>query len=193
MGLEMKRPRAAREQGVSVMEVLVSLSLLSFAVLSVAPLFTGSVRTNASASQLTNADTLAREKLEELNGYPRGDERLVVPDGANAAVPTGVTTTGDGSAVAVNSFCDNDLPSWFNPATGETSRDATSPGEGWKAYPYSRTYVVEQFGPDMTTRVTAPAPYFIKLVTVTVQATRGPFPGLRRTTHSVYLRLRDES
>jgi prepilin-type N-terminal cleavage/methylation domain-containing protein len=193
MGVEMTRARPARERGVTLIEVLVSLSLLSFALLSVAPLFTGSVRTNASAFQLTNADTLAREKLEELSGYPRSDPRLIVPDGANAAVPTGVTTTGAGSVVAVNGFCDNDLPAWFHPSTGQTSGSATSPGAGWYAYPYSRTYTVEQFGQDMTTRIDAPAPYFIKLVTVTVQATRGPFPGLRKTSQSLYLRLRNES
>ena len=187
------RRRPVRERGLTLIEVVISLSLLSFVVISIAPLFTGSVRTNASASQLTSVDTLAREKLEELNGYPRGDERLAVPDGANAAVPTGVTTAGAGSVVAVNTFCDNDLPAWFNPSTGETSKNTTSPGKGWHPYPYSRTYTVEQFGPDMTTRVTAPSPYFIKLVTVTVRATQGPFPGQRRTTQSAYLRLRDES
>ena len=44
---------------------------------------------------------------------------------------------------------------------------------------------------DLTTRINAPAAYVVKLVTVTVRPTAGPFPGLRRTTQSLYLRVRD--
>lgn len=182
-----------RERGLTLVEILIALTILAVVLLAIAPLFTGSVRANASASQLTGANTLAREKLEELSGYPRSDPRLTVPDGANAAVPTGLTSTGTGSVVVVNTFCNNDLPAWFNPATGQTSNAATNPGAGWYAYPYTRTYTVEQFGSDLTSRVTAPAAYVVKLLTVTVTATRGPFPGLRRTTQSLYLRLRNES
>jgi prepilin-type N-terminal cleavage/methylation domain-containing protein len=183
--------RKTRECGLTLVEILVALVILAVVLLAIAPLFTGSVRVNASASQLTGANTLAREKLEELTGYPRGDPRLTVPDGANAAVPTGVTSTGTGSVVAVNTFCNNDLPAWYNPSTGQTSSAATSPGVGWYAYPYSRTYTVEEYDSDLTTRITAPAAYVVKLLTVTVIATRGPFPGLRRTTQSLYLRLRN--
>ena len=59
------------QRGMTLIEVLVALSILAIAILALAPLFTMSVRTNASAHQLTNANTLAREKLEEMSGYPR--------------------------------------------------------------------------------------------------------------------------
>jgi prepilin-type N-terminal cleavage/methylation domain-containing protein len=179
------------ERGLTLIEVLVAATILALALLALAPMFTGAVRTNASSNQLTNANTLAREKLEELSGYPRSDPRLTVAVGKNAAVPTGVTTTGSGSAVGVNTLCNNDLPRWHQPATGATSNAAASPGAGWFSYAYSRTYTVEQFDGDLTTRVTAPGPYVVKLITVTVRPTRGPFPGLRRTTQSLYLRVRD--
>lgn len=162
-----------RERGLTLIEVLVAATILALALLGLAPMFTGAVRTNASANQLTNANTLAREKLEELSGYPRNNARLTVANGANAAT------------------FNNDLPLWTNPRTGAVSPAVTSPGVGWFAYPYSRTYTVEQFDSDLTTRITAPAPYVVKLVTVTVRPTRGPFPGLRRTTQSLYLRVRD--
>jgi type II secretory pathway pseudopilin PulG len=193
MELEVTRPRRPGESGLTLVEALISMTVLSLSLLSLAPLFTSSVRTNASASQLSNADTLARQKLEELSGYPRNDPRLAVADGANASASPGTATTGTGSVVSVNAFCDNDLPAWFNPATGQTSRAGSSPGIGWYAYPYSRTYTVEQFAQDMTTRVASPAAYFVKVVTVTVQSTRGPLPGIRRTTQTLCLRLSDES
>ncbi len=166
----------------SLVEVLVALTILAFALLGLMPLFAGAVKTAASANQLTSANTLVREKLEELTGYPRNDPRLAVAAGANSAT------------------FPSDLPTWYNPSTGATSSVATSPGAGWYVYPYVRTYTVEQFGPLpvpvggptlvwMTTPVTAPSGYAVKLVTVTVRPTRGPFPGLRQTTQSLYLRF----
>jgi type IV pilus modification protein PilV len=179
-----------RERGMTLVEVLVALVVLGVALLAMAPLFSGAVRTNASSNQLTSANTLAREKLEELSGYPRTDPRLAVADGANAAVPTGVTTTGTGSVVAVNALCENDLPLWYQPSSGATSRAATKPGLGWFSFPYVRTYTIEQYAENLTTRVASPNPYFVKLLTVTVRPTAGPFPGLRQTTQSLYVRFR---
>lgn len=177
----------------TIIEVPIALAMLGFGLLAMAPVFTGAVRTNASANQLTNANTLAREKMEELIGFPSTDVRLAVPAGANAAVPTGTSTTGADSIVGVNTLCDNDLPRWYQPSTGATSRAATSPGLGWFAFPYTRTYTVEQYLEDLTTRVVTPGTYGVKLLTVVVRPTSGPFPGLRQTTQSVYVRFRDAS
>jgi type II secretory pathway pseudopilin PulG len=175
----------------TLVEVPLALAILSFGLLAIAPMFTGAVRTNASSNQLTNANTLAREKMEELIGFPSTDTRLSIAANANAAGPTGTTTTGTGSIVAANTFCDNDLPRWYKPLTGATSAAATSPGIGWYSYPYSRTYTVEQFREDLTTRVLTPGTYGVKLLTVVVRPTSGPLPGLRQTTQSVYVRFRD--
>lgn len=177
-----------RETGMTLVEVLVALTILGMALLSLAPLFSGAVRTNASSNQLTNANTLAREKLEELSGYPRNDPRLTVTDNYNAAVPSGGTIPG--ASVKESTWCDNDLPTWYEPSTGATSRAATSPGGGWFSYPYLRTYTVEQYAEDLTTRILSPNSYVVKLLTVTVRPAQGPFPGLRRTTQSLYVRSR---
>ncbi len=170
------------ERGMSLVEVLVALTILALALLGLFPLFLGAVKTAASANQLTSANTLVREKLEELTGYPRNDPRLAVPVGANSAI------------------FPNDLPSGYKPSTGAVCGSPPLPScpalgqNGWYVYPYVRTYSVEEFAADMTTRVTEPPPpappaYTVKLVTVTVRPTRGPFPGLRQTTQSLYLRL----
>lgn len=176
----------------TLIEVLVALTILGVALLALFPMFTGAVRSNASANQLTNSITLAREKLEELSGYPRTDPRLTVADNYNAAGPT-TASTGAGSIVAVNTWCQNDLPLWSNPKTGATSSAATWPGAGWFSYPYTRTYTIEQFDETLTGRVVSPGAYIVKLITVTVRPTSGPFPGLRQSIQSLYLRVRDEA
>ena len=167
-------PRPRREQGLTIVEVPIALALLAFGLLAMAPMFTGAVRTNASAFNLTNANTLAREKMEELIGFPSTDSRLAV-------------TTGSSKTYG------NDLPTWYKPSTGATSTATSSPGVGWFRFPYTRTYTVEQYREDLTTLVVAPGAYAVKLVTVTVRPTSGPFPGLRQTTQSVYVRFRDAS
>ena len=189
----MRNRRRPAERGVTMIEVLFALLLLSFGLLAIAPLFAGSLKTGASSNQLGNANTLAREKLEELIGYPATDGRLNIPAAKNAAGPTGLTSTGSGSVVGTNTACDNDLPTWYTPASGATSKAATSPGKAWYRFPFERTYTIEQFGPDLETRVTTPSSYFAKRVTVTVRATQGPFPGLRQTRQSVWVRYRDAS
>jgi prepilin-type N-terminal cleavage/methylation domain-containing protein len=190
LNMTIAKRRGGNQAGVTLVEVLVAITILALSLLALAPMFTGAVRTNASANQLTNANTLAREKLEELSGYPRNDTRLNVPAGANAAGPT-TASVGTGSVVAVNPACQNDLPKWHKPVTGQTSTADTSPGAGWFQFPYTRTYTIEQFEGNLTTRVVAPNVYVVKLITVIVQPTRGPFPGLRQTRQSLYLRVRD--
>jgi Tfp pilus assembly protein PilV len=206
-------PLAPGERGVTLVEVPIALAILAFGLLAMAPMFTGAVRTNASSNQLTNANTLAREKMEELIGFPSTDPRLAVAMGANAAGPSGTTISGatvDTCQTVPNTtitYCDNDLPHWYKPSTGATSIAATSPGIGWFVFPYTRTYTVEQFREDLTTRVvtpsatcavawgtdTCPGTFGVKLLTIVVRPTSGPFPGLRQTTQSVYVRFRDAS
>lgn len=184
--------RRRRESGLTLVEVLVAAVVLGLALLALAPMFTSAVRSNASAYQLTNSTTLAREKLEELSGYPRSDPRLAVLAPNNASGPT-TASVGAGSIVGVNVWCQNDLPSWYNPQTGATSTAATRPGVGWFSYPFTRTYTIEQFDSDGNnmTRVVAPGAYVVKLITVTVRPTSGPFPGLRESRQSLYLRVKD--
>ncbi|HSD72389.1 MAG TPA: prepilin-type N-terminal cleavage/methylation domain-containing protein [Thermoanaerobaculia bacterium] len=187
------RTTRGRERGLTLIEVTIAMALLGVGLLAIAPMFSGSVKTNASSNQLGNVNNLAGEKLEELIGYPAVDPRLAVSNGANAAAAPGVSTTGSGSIVATNNFCANDLPKWYEPSTGATSFSTSSPGTGWYAFPYTRTYTIEQWAADLTTRVASPGAYAVKLVTVTVRPTMGPFPGLRSTTQSAYVRFRDAS
>lgn len=182
-----------RSRGMSLIEALVTVALLAVILLALAPLFSQSVNTNASSSQLSVANTLAREKLEELMLYPTTDPRLEVP-----------STTTKGPA-AESPYLD-DLPKYYNPSTGETSLDETySKSAGWYPYSFRRTYTVEPLvsagvvgdppvavnGSGVETAVGFVPNYEFKLVTVTVSPTSGPFPGLRSTTQSAYVRYRN--
>jgi hypothetical protein len=185
----MKTPPGASQRGMSVVEVLVSLTVLAFALLGLMPLFISAVKTSASANQLTNANTLVREKLEELAGYPRNDTRIAVPGGATSRTFT------------------NDLPTGYNPSTGAVCGPSPWPAcptlgkNGWYVYPYTRTYTVEELDSNNTLMLTPtpatpplptplPTPAFtIKRITVTVSPTEGPFPGLRQTRQTLLLRL----
>ena len=187
--IERPGSKRARMRGLTIIEVPIALAMLGFGLLAMAPLFTGAVRTNASSNQLTNANTLAREKMEELIGFPSTDPRLWVKEKTSSA-----------------EFV-NDLPNWYNPATGATSGApvTSSPGVGWFIFPYTRTYKVDQLQKDLITPFetpsatcaaawdtdTCPGSFDVKLVTVFVRPTSGPFPGLRQTIQSVYVRYRD--
>jgi type II secretory pathway pseudopilin PulG len=185
------RPSVRRcEAGLTLIEVLVAATILAMALLALAPMFTSAVRTNASAYQLTNSTTLAREKLEELSGYPRSDPRLTIAAGSNAAGPTGTVIAG-ALVDTTNTWVVNDLPAWYNPQTGETAPAGPRPGIAWFSYPFTRTYTIEQFDETLVTRVTSPTPYVVKLITVRVRPTSGPFPGLRESRQALYLRIRD--
>jgi prepilin-type N-terminal cleavage/methylation domain-containing protein len=173
MRLTVRRSVREDERGMSLVEILVALTLLAFALLALFPLFLSAVKTAASANQLTSANTLVREKLEELSGYPRSDPR-----------------------VAEGPHDENDLPSGYNPSSGSLCGSPPTPypacpalgRNGWYVYPYRRTYTVEQFN-ELITPVPGAPTYTVKLVTVTVRPTQGPFPGLRQTTQSLFLRL----
>jgi type II secretory pathway pseudopilin PulG len=185
----------------SLVEALVTMALLAVVLLALAPLFSQSVNTNASSSQLSVANTLAREKLEELMLYPTTDPRLSVLEGE----PTDVT-----DPQKTTTKKPDDLPKFWNPKTGATSSSDTSPGAGWFPYPWERTYTVVPYtaavppNPPTVVQSTlgtegptynlaaAVAPYYqFKLITVTVRPRSGPFPGLRSTVQSAFVRYRN--
>lgn len=176
-----------RRRGLTLIEVLVALAILSLAMLALAPMFAMGVKVNASSSQLSVANTLAREKLEELIELPTTNPKLWVP------------------ATTLKASFANDLPLFYKPASGAVSPPATVSGSGWFPYPCVRTYTVEPIQADTLAVIpsalsdessydalTTVAPYYnLKLVTVTVQPSSGPFPGLRKTVQTAYVRFRN--
>jgi type IV pilus assembly protein PilV len=56
------------DSGFSMVEILVTLLVLSVGLLAVCGLTSGVMRSNAFSNKLTTATTLAQEKIEELRG-----------------------------------------------------------------------------------------------------------------------------
>jgi prepilin-type N-terminal cleavage/methylation domain-containing protein len=156
----MTRPGSRRsERGLTLVELLIALALLSFVLLGIAPLFIASMKSNYSASEYTSVNVLARDRLEQLMNRPFTDPPLDPGIKPTDAPPT--------------------LP---DPATG------VPPASGGVDNPFQITYQVLQYripnadtatvpsgSPFTPIRVTVAGQlYHYKRIDVTVQSTTGP-------------------
>ncbi|UCG13136.1 MAG: prepilin-type N-terminal cleavage/methylation domain-containing protein [Deltaproteobacteria bacterium] len=63
----------AHENGFTLLEILVAISIFAIGLLAVASMQLSSIRVNAFAGDLTQATTVAQTKLEELVAIPYND------------------------------------------------------------------------------------------------------------------------
>jgi Tfp pilus assembly protein PilV len=68
--------RRNRESGLTLVELLIALALLSFVLLGIVPLFLSSVKSNYSGNEYTSIHILARDRLEQLMNLPFSDLQL---------------------------------------------------------------------------------------------------------------------
>jgi type IV pilus modification protein PilV len=59
-----------KEQGFTLLEVMIAMTILAIGLLGLAGLQITSVRSNSSASQVSEATVLAQDQLEQLRGTP---------------------------------------------------------------------------------------------------------------------------
>ena len=87
--------RGKRRQGVSLVEVMIAMVILSFGLLGVAALQVRAITEGSSGSHMSNAGAIARNRLEELNRLAWDAAVLNASGGnwADATVPT-VTVQG---------------------------------------------------------------------------------------------------
>jgi len=88
-----RTPECSREQGMSLVELMVSLVVLSIGILAVARLFPASARSQAQDQILIKANYYAQEKVETLTGLTWADAALF--DGRHPA-GTACDTLGTG-------------------------------------------------------------------------------------------------
>jgi type IV pilus assembly protein PilV len=88
------------ERGVSLIEVLVALSILSIGLLALAQMQIAAGRVSAAAGRLTRATALAQERVEQLLALPYTDASLVdttvvgqTTTYTDAAAPQGYTVS----------------------------------------------------------------------------------------------------
>ena len=73
MRKDQDREQKTGEQGFTIMEVLIAIAILSFGILAVAVMQTSAMRTNYTGYRLTEATTLAQDRLEFLKTQPYAD------------------------------------------------------------------------------------------------------------------------
>lgn len=120
-------------RGFSLIEVLVALGLLAVAMLFIAPLFTGGLRSNAVGWDYSVLNSLAKQKLEEVLQYNFLDPRLAVPNGATVTIDD-PTQPGASKSITVNGQLYTNESSLTQSVGGMTS-----------TYPYKTVYVVQDF------------------------------------------------
>jgi prepilin-type N-terminal cleavage/methylation domain-containing protein len=91
-------------RGFTLTEVMVALFVLAVGLTSVAALLASSVKSTSATEYMTQAATLASEKLEDLNRFPStgpggGDPNICVPTGSTTA---GSITTDTSASVTCN-------------------------------------------------------------------------------------------
>jgi prepilin-type N-terminal cleavage/methylation domain-containing protein len=64
------------QEGFTLIEVLISMAILSFGMLAVASMQTVAIRVNSFSNRLTEGTTLVQDKIEELMGLTFSDPNL---------------------------------------------------------------------------------------------------------------------
>ncbi len=89
-----------KSKGFTLVEVLVSLVILSIALLALAGLMLSTTRNNASGGHLTEAATFAQDTLERLRVSPLNSIPLGIATTDNPVGATGITYIRSWTAVA---------------------------------------------------------------------------------------------
>ena len=98
MRVDQKKGRPIGEKGFTLLEVIVAISILTFGLLAVASMQMTAIRGNYNASNITEATTVAQDRLENLMGLLYSDPLLAQGDDLSDPAPpspSGYTVTYD--------------------------------------------------------------------------------------------------
>ena len=90
----------ARAHGFTLIEVLVSIGILSIGLLSVAALIGSTMKSGTTARYMNMANVLASEKLDTLNKWPSTDLNVACTTGTCGAL------NGPATCAAADEYCD---------------------------------------------------------------------------------------
>ena len=93
-----KKVNTTGEGGFTLLEVIVAISILTFGLLAVASMQMTAIRGNYNASNITEATTVAQDRLEDLMGLLYSDPLLAPGNGLSDPAPpspSGYTITYD--------------------------------------------------------------------------------------------------
>ena len=87
MRIDQKKGRPIGEKGFTLLEVIVAISILTFGLLAVASMQMTAIRGNYNASNITEATTVAQDRLEDLMGLPYSDPLMNPGNGLSDPTP----------------------------------------------------------------------------------------------------------
>jgi type IV pilus assembly protein PilV len=176
--------KPANEKGISLLEVLVSIVVLTVAMLGSALLAARLMNGQQQTKYLSLASTLASEKLEDLNRWSANDPPVCVPTGSSSvgsltADVAQTTLCPSGASESVNYYDDV----YLGATNGSFSETVSSSSNG------STIYTTTTHAPDgtVTTSTSAQPPQastFHRRWMITMNA---PVNGVRRVTVLVTL------
>ena len=105
MGMSMSLRNSGRERGMSLVETVVSITVLSVGLMAMAALMARMISTTSRSGYMSIAMQLTSEKLEDLNRYPTDDPNVAVTSGSTAGSLTSdvvSTVTSGGESASVN-------------------------------------------------------------------------------------------
>ena len=116
-----------KEDGFTLIEVLIALTIFAVGLLAVAAMQTSAIKMNSNAGKLTNLSTWGMDKIEELSALPYSDPWL-----ETAGNPPGTDTDGNTHQEVTGDY----TISWTviddNPATSIKNITITVTGRGNK-------------------------------------------------------------
>ena len=81
------RARIQTENGFTIVEVLIAISILTIGILAVSSMQVYAIRSNAFASHQTQGTTMALDRLEKLMSLPYDDSNLVAGSHTDPSPP----------------------------------------------------------------------------------------------------------
>lgn len=122
---------AQRRQGFTLIEVLVSMVVLTVGLLSVAALIAGTLQAGTRAKYMSMASILASEKLDSLNKWPSGDtpqttSTAMTSDPTDPNLYPGGALTGPQVCAAGDQWCDQVTVSESSGADYETEQQVVN-------------------------------------------------------------------
>ena len=84
---ETQMDKLKKENGFTLLEVLVAITIFAVGLLAVAALHTSAIKMNSTSNKLTNLSTLAMDQIEKLSALPYADSALNAGNHGPAASP----------------------------------------------------------------------------------------------------------
>jgi prepilin-type N-terminal cleavage/methylation domain-containing protein len=113
------------QRGFTLLEVAVALAILAVGLSAVAGLLAEVIHGTSRTEYMTQAATLASEKLEDLNRYPSGDPNVAVTSGTSAGSIT-ADTSANVTSNATTELVDYFDEVFFSPTSGSVSETVSS-------------------------------------------------------------------